>query len=89
MAAKRNLAIVRAALEAAEAKRRKQEKEEQAPDLKADETKVDPKQQGGKRVQMRPEDVTTAGAAEAWMRAVQTSPADFLKLKFAIQAAKP
>ena len=48
--------------------------------------KVDTKQKGGKRIQVKPEDVTTAGAAEAWMRAVQTSPADFLKLKFAIQA---
>jgi len=36
--------------------------------------------------QVTPEDVTTAGAAEAWMRAVQTTPADFLKLKFAIQS---
>ncbi|WP_178133250.1 VWA domain-containing protein [Vineibacter terrae] len=88
-AAKQNLAIVRAALEAAEAKRRKEEKGEQPPDMKADETKVDPKQKGGKRVEVQPQDVTTEGAAEAWMRAVQTSPADFLKLKFAIQAAKP
>jgi len=30
---------------------------------------------------------TTPGAAEAWMREVQTSPADFLKQKFSIQAA--
>jgi Ca-activated chloride channel family protein len=33
------------------------------------------------------EDLTTPGAAEAWMREVQTSPADFLKQKFSIQAA--
>jgi Ca-activated chloride channel family protein len=50
--------------------------------------KIDPKQSGGKRTLVKPEDVTTAGAAEAWMRQVQTSPADFLKLKFAIQASK-
>jgi Ca-activated chloride channel family protein len=48
--------------------------------------RVDPNQKGGKRIQVAPEDVTTAGAAEAWMRTVQTTPADFLKLKFAIQA---
>jgi Ca-activated chloride channel family protein len=88
-AAKQNLAIVRAALEAAEEKRRKDEKGEQPPDEEPDETRVAAKQKGGKRIEVRPEDVTTAGAAEAWMRAVQTSPADFLKLKFAIQAAKP
>ena len=31
--------------------------------------RVDPNQKGGKRIQVTPQDVTTAGAAEAWMRA--------------------
>ena len=86
-AAKANRAIVEALWEAQEEKRRKQEQDDNAPpDQKADEMRVDKKQKGGKRIQVTPEDVTTAGAAEAWMRAVQTTPADFLKLKFAIQA---
>lgn len=51
--------------------------------------RVDPDQKGGKKIQVSPDDMTTSGAAEAWMREVQTSPADFLKLKFAIQAAGP
>jgi Ca-activated chloride channel family protein len=86
-AAKTNRAIVAALFEAQEEKRRKQEQDNSAPpDEKADEMRVDPKQKGGKRIRVTPEDVTTAGAAEAWMRAVQTTPADFLKLKFAIQA---
>jgi Ca-activated chloride channel family protein len=89
-AAKTNRAIVVALFEAQEEKRRKQEQDDSAPpDQKADEMKVDPGQKGGKRIQVTPQDVTTAGAAEAWMRAVQTTPADFLKLKFAIQAAGP
>jgi Ca-activated chloride channel homolog len=88
-AAKHNKAIVEAALEAQEEKRRKQEKGEAPPDEKADEMRVDPKQKGGKRIQVQADDLTTPGAAEAWMRQVQTSPADFLKLKFAIQAASP
>ena len=87
-AAKTNRAIVVAALQAKEEKRRKQENQDAAPpDMKADEMKVDPNQKGGKKIQVKPDDLTTAGAAEAWMRQVQTSPADFLKLKFAIQAA--
>lgn len=86
-AAKVNRAIAVAALKAQEEKRRKQEEGETPPDEKADEMRVDPQQKGGKRIQVKPEDVTTAGAAEAWMREVQTTPADFLKLKFAIQAA--
>ena len=32
---------------------------------------------------------TALARAEAWMREVQTTPANFLKLKFAIQAAAP
>lgn len=89
-AAKTNRAIVQAAWDAQEAKRRKQEQDNPAPpDLKADEMRVDPNQKGGKRITVTPQDVTTPGAAEAWMRQVQTSPADFLKLKFAIQAAEP
>jgi Ca-activated chloride channel homolog len=89
-AAKTNRAIVVAALKAQEEKRRKQEQNDSAPpEEKADETVVDPDQKGGKRIQVSPEDVTTPGAAEAWMRQVQTTPADFLKIKFAIQAAAP
>jgi Ca-activated chloride channel family protein len=87
-AAKHNRAMVDAALEAQEEKRRKQEKGEAPPDEKADEMRVDQKQKGGKRIQVQADDLTTAGAAEAWMREVQTSPADFLKLKFSIQAAQ-
>ena len=86
-AARHNKAIVEAALEAQEEKRRKKEEGETPPDEKADEMRVDQKQKGGKRIQVQAEDLTTPGAAEAWMREVQTSPADFLRQKFAIQAA--
>jgi Ca-activated chloride channel family protein len=90
VAAKTNRAIVLAALKAKEAKRRQQEQNDPAPpDEKADETRVDPDQKGGKKIQVTPNDLTTEGAAEAWMREVQTTPANFLKLKFAIQASAP
>ena len=85
--AKHNKAIVEAALEAQEDRRRKQEKGEAPPDEKADEMRVDRKQKDGKRVRVQAQDLTTPGAAEAWMREVQTSPADFLKRKFSIQSA--
>ncbi|MGY4454163.1 tetratricopeptide (TPR) repeat protein [Bradyrhizobium sp. i1.3.1] len=49
-AAKTNRAIVQAALDAREAKRRKQEQDDPAPpDEKADEMRVDPNQKGGKK----------------------------------------
>ncbi|MFT4119710.1 VWA domain-containing protein [Bradyrhizobium sp.] len=87
-AATTNRAIVMAALRAKEEKRKKQEQDDSAPpDEKADEMRVDPTQKGGKTIKVTPEDLTTAGAAEAWMRQIQTTPAAFLKMKFAIQAA--
>jgi len=55
--------------------------------VQADEMRVDKQQKGGKRIQVQADDLTTPGAAEAWMREVQNTPADFLKLKFSIQAA--
>lgn len=87
-AAKTNLAIVTAAFEAAEAKRRQEEEAEpDQPSLPPDETKMDKQQKGGKPMEVTPDSLTTPGAAEAWMRAIATTPADFLKLKFAIQAS--
>ena len=81
---------MQAALEAREKKRREQEQADpQAPNLKADETKVDPNQKEGKKVVVPKLDITSPGAVDAWMREVQTSPADFLRQKFAIQAAAP
>jgi Ca-activated chloride channel family protein len=89
-AAVHNKAVVQAALEAREKKRREEEQADpQAPDMKADETKVDPNQKGGKKVVVAKLDVTSSDAVDAWMREVQTSPADFLRQKFAIQAAAP
>ncbi|MHC2439037.1 vWA domain-containing protein [Bradyrhizobium sp. USDA 4451] len=86
VAATTNRAIAMAALKAQEEKRKKQEQDDSAPpDEKADEMRVDPTQKGGKKILVTPADLTTPGAAEAWMRQVQTTPADFLKLKFAIQ----
>ncbi|GEC17431.1 VWA domain-containing protein [Nitrobacter winogradskyi] len=88
VAAIHNKAIVQVALEAREKKRREQEQANpEAPDLKADETKVDPNQKEGKKVVVPKLDVTSPGAVDAWMRQVETSPADFLRQKFAIQAA--
>jgi len=87
-AALHNRAIVQAALEARENKRREQEKDNPLPpDEKADETKVDPNQKGGEKIVVQALDVTSPGAVDAWMREVQTAPADFLRQKFAIQAA--
>jgi Ca-activated chloride channel homolog len=86
-AAKINKAIVEAALRRQEQKRKQTEEGQAPPGDLPDEVRVDPGHRGGKRIEVTPQDVTTASAAEAWLREVETSPAGFLKSKFAIQAA--
>jgi Ca-activated chloride channel family protein len=63
-----------------------QDESEQGNDLKPDDIKWDNKSNKGKETQ-----VTAAQAsldADTWMRNLQTSPADFLREKFLIQAAE-
>ncbi|MEG9437777.1 VWA domain-containing protein [Edaphobacter sp. HDX4] len=66
-------------------KKDKQEPQEEALDLPPDQTKFDDKGKQGKttRMNVKPETV-----ADIWMRNIQTTPADFLRRRFAIQDAK-
>ncbi|WP_341679245.1 VWA domain-containing protein [Niveibacterium sp. SC-1] len=59
-----------------------EEQGEEGPNLKPDEVKFDNKTGGGKLVQVKGKKLS----AEVWMRNLQTTPAEFLRQKFAIQA---
>jgi Ca-activated chloride channel homolog len=61
---------------------------EHAPDLPPDQIKFDDKAAGGKRVRIDRKALDKE-AADLWMRNLQTSPADFLRQKFALEAARP
>ena len=67
-------------------KRDADEEGEAGPNLKPDEVKFDDKGRKGKRGQVQIERLTDEQIAEMWLRGVQTSPAEFLRLKFAVQA---
>lgn len=56
------------------------------PNLKPDEVKFDEKGKKGKRGEVEVQQLTDEQIAQMWLRGVQTSPADFLRLKFAEQA---
>ena len=43
----------------------------------------------GKRIRIDASSQLSEDAAAEWMRAVETKPADFLKSRFAIEAARP
>jgi Ca-activated chloride channel family protein len=59
------------------------EQQEEAPNQKPDEVKFDLKKNQGKKAQIKMGEQT----ADVWMRNIQTSPADFLRRKFAIESA--
>ena len=60
------------------------EKQQYDPNLKPDELKFDKRGKKGKKGQVN---VGKEQMADIWMRNIQTSPADFLRRKFAIEAA--
>src|SRR5262249_49492365 len=70
-AARINKAIMEAALRKQEQEREQKAKGQTPPGDLPDEVRVNPSQRGGKRIEVTPQDVTTASAAEAWMREVQ------------------
>jgi Ca-activated chloride channel homolog len=66
-------------------KKDKDEEQAEAPDLPPDQIKFDEKGKEGKKtsIRMKPETI-----ADIWMRNIQTTPADFLRRRFAMQDAK-
>jgi Ca-activated chloride channel homolog len=81
-----NLSLVESLIPKAK-KKDKDQQEEEAPNLPPDQTKFDNKSDKGKTVQIRMK-LDPKKMAEIWMRNIQTSPADFLRLRFAMQAAQ-
>ena len=79
-----NLSLVESLIPKADKKKDKEQ--ETAPDLPPDQTKFDEKgKKGNKTVQIK---LDPQKMAAIWMRNIQTTPADFLRRRFAMQAAK-
>jgi Ca-activated chloride channel family protein len=82
--AQENLALVQSLIP--KQKDKEDEQQEIAPDLPPDQVKFDKKGKQGKKTQIQQLD--PAKMADIWMRNIQTTPADFLRRRFAIQAAQ-
>jgi Ca-activated chloride channel family protein len=80
-----NLALVESLIP--KAKNKDKDQEQEAPNLPPDQMKFDEKGEQGKKTQMRIK-LDPKKMAEIWMRNIQTTPADFLRRRFAMQAAK-
>jgi Ca-activated chloride channel family protein len=70
-----------------EKKKKEEDEQEQQgdPSFEPDEIKFDEKGKKGKKGEVEQSKFTEEQIAEMWMRNIRTSPADFLKMKFAIQ----
>lgn len=84
--AQENLTLVQSLIPKTKSKDKDKEQQETAPDLPPDQMKFDEKGQKGKKTQQVKLDPKKM--ADIWMRNIQTSPAEFLRRRFAIQAAQ-
>ena len=80
--AEANRTLVQALLDQ---KKKDDENEEEAPDLDPDEIKFDNKENKGQDKQISNEQMRKQNA-DMWMRNLKTSPSDFLRMKFSLQA---
>jgi Ca-activated chloride channel homolog len=85
--ARDNLELVQSLIPKAK-KKDDEEEIEVPPNLPPDQIKFDEKGKNGKRAKIQRVKVDPAKMADIWMRNIQTTPADFLRMRFAIQAAQ-
>jgi len=90
VAAKENRDLVQSLIQ----KKKSKEKEEEPPDGKEptynpDEIKFDEKGKKGKKGEIDQAELSAEQIQQVWMRRLQTTPSDFLRLKFAAQTEEP
>ena len=85
--AQENLDLVRSLIMETKDKK-KDEEPEDSPNLPPDQVKFDDPGKKSKRAKVQQPKLDPTKMADIWMRNIQTSPADFLRLRFAIQAAQ-
>ena len=89
-AAKENLDLVQSLIQKKKAKEKEEEPPEgQDPIFSPDEMKFDEKGKKGKKGEVGQAELSAEQIAQVWMRRLQTTPSDFLRLKFAAQVEEP
>jgi len=85
-AAKENLDLVRSLIQKKKAKKKEGEPPEgRDPTFNPDEMKFDEKGKKGKKGEINQAELSAEQIQQVWMRRLQTTPSDFLRLKFAAQ----
>jgi len=89
-AAKENRDLVQSLIQKKKAKEKEEEPPEgQDPTYNPDEMKFDEKGKKGKKGEVGQTELSAEQIQQVWMRRLQTTPSDFLRLKFAAQLEEP
>jgi Ca-activated chloride channel family protein len=83
--AKENLALVQSLIQKQKDQKKKRPPEEQELTFDPDQVKFDEKGKKGKKGRIDQVNLTTEQIQQLWMKRLQTTPADFLRMKFAAQ----
>jgi Ca-activated chloride channel homolog len=84
--ARENLDIVQSLIQKQKGKKKEDEApQEHDPTYTADQVKFDEKGKKGSKGEVAQSELTTEQIQDLWMRGLQTTPADFLRMKFAVQ----
>jgi len=86
LAAKENRDLVRSLIQKKKQEKGEEPPEGQEPTYNPDELKFDEKGKRGKKGEVDQAELSAEQIQEVWMRRLQTTPSDFLRLKFAAQA---
>jgi Ca-activated chloride channel family protein len=89
IAARENRDLVRSLIQKKKKEKEEEPPEGQEPNYTPDEIKFDEKGKKGKRGEIEQAELSAEQIQEVWMRRLQTTPSDFLRLKFAAQAEGP
>lgn len=85
IAAKENLVLVKSLIQKQKDQKKKRPPEEQELTFDPDQVKVDEKGKKGKKGKTDQAELTAEQIQKLWMKRLQTTPADFLRMKFAAQ----
>jgi len=89
-AARENRDLVQSLIQKKKAKEKEEDlAESQEPTYNPDEIKFDEKGKKGKKGEVDQAELSAEQIQQVWMRRLQTTPSDFLRLKFAAQAEEP
>jgi Ca-activated chloride channel family protein len=83
--AKENLALVQSLIKKQKDQKKKRPPEEQELTFDPDQVKFDEKGKKGKKGKTDQAELTAEQIQKLWMKRLQTTPADFLRIKFAVQ----